>query len=126
MNTKNNEMRAADVSPLVVTDTKTQGLKSRGDEPWVTMADVCEHFRMSRTTVWRMVGEGMPVHRLGHRVRFLVSEVHAWLAKSERKRFAENGRAASLEEARRRIVMIPILEGMEIVMAQSATRPCTL
>src|SRR5918992_3809521 len=82
MNMKNTEMGAADVSPLVATDRKTEGPKSRLDEPWVTMADVCRHFRMSRTTVWRNVRAGMPVHRLGHRLRFLLSEVHAWLEKS--------------------------------------------
>lgn len=117
MNTKNTEMRAADVSPLVVTGTEAEEPKSRLDESWVTMAEVCQHFRMSRTTVWRNVRAGMPVHRLGHRVRFLLSEVHAWLEKSERKRFAENGRATSLEEVRRRIVMVTGVKGMEVVVA---------
>jgi predicted DNA-binding transcriptional regulator AlpA len=95
-------------------------------EPLVTCAKICALFGMSRTTVWRNVTEhGMPKHPIGtgYRIRFVVSEVQSWLEKNQRVRFAKNGKEAVLEKVRKRIVLIPILNGIEIVMKSNRPHP---
>lgn len=87
------------------------------DEPYVTLACISKRFKMGERTIRRNVREyGMPCHMIGKRgIRFLVTEVQRWLDDNDRKRFAANGRAATRAEFQKRIVMIPILDGFDLV-----------
>lgn len=48
-------------------------------EPYVTKQYVAALYRFTPRWVELRVAEGMPCHRFGGRVRFLMSEVEAWL-----------------------------------------------
>lgn len=48
-------------------------------EPYVTKQYVAAFYRFTPRWVELRVAEGMPCHRFGGRVRFLMSEVEAWL-----------------------------------------------
>ena len=86
------------------------------DEPYVTKMYVARRFKMSYSTIERNMADGMPWHPIGKRgVRFIVSEIQRWLDTNARKRFAATGRAITKAELQRRIVMIPLLDGLEIV-----------
>ena len=51
-------------------------------EPYVTKQHVAAFYRFTPRWVELRVAEGMPCHRFGGRVRFLMSEVDAWLTAS--------------------------------------------
>lgn len=53
-----------------------------GYEPWLSSAELAQHFRVSTRTVGRWVDAGMPcaVPPGGGRRRFRVSECEAWMA----------------------------------------------
>ena len=48
-------------------------------EAYVTKQHVAAFYRLTPRWVELRVAEGMPCHRFGGRVRFLMSEVDAWL-----------------------------------------------
>jgi hypothetical protein len=48
-------------------------------EPYVTKQHVAAFYHFTPRWVELRVAEGMPCHRFGGRVRFLMSEVDAWL-----------------------------------------------
>ena len=53
-------------------------------EPYLTRAELIDHFRLSRTTIVRLEGAGLPRHTWGKRiVRYRASEVDAWLRENE-------------------------------------------
>ncbi|HMJ64772.1 MAG TPA: helix-turn-helix domain-containing protein [Candidatus Binatia bacterium] len=86
-------------------------------ETWVTAKTVLAHFGMSERTLRHYVNDlKMPHHRIGIRqMRFKFSEVQAFLEQLHANRFAATGRANALREARKRLVLIPILNGLEIL-----------
>lgn len=91
-------------------------------EPYVTKATVTAHFGMSLATINRNMRDGMPFHHVGKRlVRFHITEIQRWLAGNGRDRFLAQGRANTLAEARKRLVVIPILEGLELLSATKKT-----
>jgi predicted DNA-binding transcriptional regulator AlpA len=48
-------------------------------EPYLTKAQVADHYGFSPRWVELRVGDGMPCYRFGGRVRFRLSEVESWL-----------------------------------------------
>jgi hypothetical protein len=114
-------LRAASEHQMVF-ESISQPLNIGTDEPYVTKAYVSRRFQMSYRTIERNVADGMPSHPIGKRgVRFIVSEIQRWLDTNARKRFAATGRAAAKAELQRRIAVVPILNGLEIV--DSSARP---
>ena len=101
----------------MVFETITQRLNIGTDEQYQTSAYIARRFNMSERSIRRNVRDyGMPAHPIGPRgVRFLVSEVQRWLDTNARKRFAATGRSVTKAELQKRIVMIPLLHGLEIV-----------
>jgi len=93
-------------------------------ETWVTAKAVLAHFGMSERTLRHYVNDlQMPHHRIGIRqMRFKLSEVQAFLEQLHAKRFAAAGRARALREARKRLVLIPILNGLEILAEPSTSK----
>lgn len=61
---------------------------------WLTLADICKHFRCGRATVRRYIREGMPGARIGKSWRFALEQVDPWLADraldTSRERIANN------------------------------------
>lgn len=48
-------------------------------EPWLTQAEICEHFKVGTRWVDRMVKLGMPYVRIGKRRKFKASACEEWL-----------------------------------------------
>lgn len=65
------------VTGMNTNQNTTQTLPQR--EPYVTKQHVAAFYRFTPRWVELRVAEGMPCHRFGGRVRFLMSEVDAWL-----------------------------------------------
>lgn len=57
----------------------------RSDEDLITSKELADLLRVSIWTVyhWRMRGEGPAGVRVGHRVRYRVRDVYAWLDQRE-------------------------------------------
>lgn len=47
----------------------------------LTMKQLCEQLQVSKPTVYRMIGKGLPVVRIGSAVRFKPEDIDAWIAK---------------------------------------------
>jgi hypothetical protein len=85
-------------------------------EPLMTKGEVAEHYRVCIRTVERWVAADMPRHYVGKReMRFRLSEVQLWLQENRIDRFASQGIATTMAEVRRRVVNIPILNGLKIL-----------
>jgi excisionase family DNA binding protein len=85
-------------------------------EPWVTAATIAKHFGMGLRTLRRYVADqDLPHHSIGRQMRFKISEVQAFLDRLHADRFAAVGRENTLAEARKRLVVIPILEGVQML-----------
>jgi predicted DNA-binding transcriptional regulator AlpA len=107
MNTKPMKIEAAEMSPLDMVD---------GDQVYVAAAEVCEHFGMSRTTLWRSISQGMPSLPIGNRHhRFRIDQVQLWLEANKRTRFAEIGRATTLQMMRKNVVRMLAANGVRVV-----------
>jgi predicted DNA-binding transcriptional regulator AlpA len=53
-------------------------------EPYLTRAELGQHFRIGRTTISELEKQGLPRHRWGRRlIRYRASEVDAWLRENE-------------------------------------------
>lgn len=55
------------------------------DEKYVTTTELCDIFRVTRTTILRWREEGMPYYGNGKALRYLVSEVKEWLKEQTKK-----------------------------------------
>jgi len=49
----------------------------------LTIDEIGEYLQVSRTTVYKLLDQGMPNYRVGHVARFDVDEVLAWLRARE-------------------------------------------
>jgi hypothetical protein len=87
-------------------------------EPLITKSDLAKHYDVSGRTVQRWIASGMPFLWIGkRRKRFRLSQVQLWLQQNHIDRFAAQGIATTMTEVRRRIVNIPILNGLQIVQS---------
>jgi excisionase family DNA binding protein len=51
----------------------------------MTIKDVMAKYKTSRTTVYKWIKNGLPVHRIGKLLRFNESEVEGWVCQYEKK-----------------------------------------
>lgn len=102
---------------LAFTEPTESALPAVALERWVTAKAVMDHFGMSERTLRSYVADQkMPIHFIGKRqMRFKISEVQAFLDKLGAERFAAIGRGNSLAEARKRLVVIPVVQGVKLV-----------
>jgi excisionase family DNA binding protein len=61
----------------------------------LTITEIGAYLQVGRTTVYKLLDEGMPSYRVGHVTRFDVDEVLAWLRGRET---AGQGRSAAGDE----------------------------
>ena len=128
MKTKNTQIVTADTTPLTSTQPEIANPQLEMPlETWVTAKAVLAHFGMSERTLRHYVKDlKMPHHRIGIRqMRFKLSEVQAFLEQLHANRFAATGRANALREARKRLVLIPILNGLQILAHPSIPKEST-
>jgi hypothetical protein len=94
-------------------------------EPLLTKTQLALHYQVSGRTVQRWVASDMPFVWVGNRrKRFQLSQVQLWLQQNHIDRFASQGIATTMTEVRRRIVNIPILNGLQILQSNNA-RPAS-
>lgn len=55
------------------------------EERYVTTKELCEMFRVTRTTMLRWRNEEMPYYGKGKALRYKVSEVEEWLKEQSKK-----------------------------------------
>lgn len=54
-------------------------MDTRSETTWLTVNGLADHFKMSRSTVYRWLDEGCPSHRPRGRALFDLTEVEAWI-----------------------------------------------
>ena len=85
-------------------------------EPLLKKRQLAKHYGVCDRTIERWVTADMPRHYVGKRqMRFRLSEVQVWLQQNHIHRFAAHGIAMTVAEVKRRIINIPILNGLELV-----------
>ncbi|MEX2430555.1 MAG: helix-turn-helix domain-containing protein [Dehalococcoidia bacterium] len=52
---------------------------SKEAPPYLTLQETCEWLRMSHQTIYKLMREGMPSHKVGQRRIFFRDEIEAWL-----------------------------------------------
>ena len=52
------------------------------EERWVDVDKVAAHLSVSRDTVYRWIEKGLPARRAGRLLRFRLSEIDAWILRS--------------------------------------------
>jgi hypothetical protein len=94
-------------------------------EPLLKKRQLAKHYGVCDRTIERWVTADMPRHYVGKRqMRFRLSEVQVWLQQNHIDRFAAHGIAMTAAEVKRRIINIPILNGLEILqMATPLNEP---
>jgi hypothetical protein len=94
-------------------------------EPLLTKTQLALHYQVSGRTIQRWVASDMPFVWVGKRQkRFQLSQVQLWLQQNHIDRFASQGIATTMIELRRRVVNIPILNGLQILQSSNA-RPAS-
>ena len=61
-------------------------------EGFLTEQELADRLRLSRSSVWKLRGQGLPFMRVGGGIRYLWSEVEMWLkqrAEAENKKESE-------------------------------------
>ena len=61
-------------------------------EDFMTEQELADRLRLSRSSVWKLRGQGLPFMRVGGGIRYLWSEVEMWLkqrAEAENKKESE-------------------------------------
>jgi hypothetical protein len=87
-------------------------------EPLLTKTQLAMHYQVSGRTIQRWVASDMPFVWVGsRRKRFQLSQVQLWLQQNHINRFASQGIATTMAELHRRVVNIPILNGLQILQA---------
>lgn len=61
----------------------------------LTEQELADRLRLSRSSVWKLRGQGLPFMRVGGGIRYLWSEVEMWL---KQRAEAENNRKESSNE----------------------------
>ena len=51
----------------------------------MTIKDVMSKYKTSRSTVYKWIKNGLPVHKIGNLLRFDESEVEGWVREYEKK-----------------------------------------
>lgn len=91
-------------------------------EPFVNKSQLAIHYGVCERTIERWVAADMPRYYIGKReMRFRLSEVQLWLQQNHITRFAAHGIATTMAEVQRRIINIPILNGLEILQVPTDT-----
>lgn len=64
-------------------------------EDFMTEQELSDRLRLSRSSVWKLRGQGLPFMRVGGGIRYLWSEVEVWL---KQRAEAEKNRKESSNE----------------------------
>lgn len=65
---------------------KQGGKEASGDVPLLpllTVAELCKVLKISRPTMYTLIGQGLPVIRFGKALRFSSVSVERWVARRE-------------------------------------------
>jgi predicted DNA-binding transcriptional regulator AlpA len=92
----------------------------RAPEKFVLLRDVAAHLGISPRSVQKRMTEGLPYHRFGRSVRFLLSEVDAY-TRSTLKVDTRNRKIDPLSSTPK-VVTIPIISDLRLLNQDAATR----
>lgn len=57
----------------------------KGGERMLTIKDLMEKYKVSRTAIYNWINKGLPVLKIGGVVRFDQEQVNAWIEQTNRK-----------------------------------------